>query len=130
MRDYAKCNFDQQIEIGNTEFPNPEYSVIDDLYHIQYNIIVNHQPAGLPLDHVELLDESFAFWEEKEFTAKDRKPVKIIFKSTMKHEANLWVTWVVRDIGQNVLGHANSGPLKNYLLLKTILSLIVSVCFF
>ena len=26
-----------------------------------------------------------------------------------KSEANLWVTWVVRDIGENVLGHANLG---------------------
>ena len=109
MRDYAKWNFDQQIEIGNTEFPNPEYSVIDDVYHIQYNIFVNHQPAGLPLDHVELLDESFAFWEEKEFTAKDDRVVKINFNRTLKGDANLWVTWVVRDIGENVLGHANLG---------------------
>ena len=26
-----------------------------------------------------------------------------------KYDANLWVTWVVRDIGENVLGHANLG---------------------
>ncbi len=26
-----------------------------------------------------------------------------------KHEANVWVTWVVRDIGEGVLGHAHLG---------------------
>ena len=109
MRDYSKWNFDQQIEIGNTSFPDPEYTIIDEIYHVHYNVFINHQPDGLPLDHVYTLDESFAFWEEKEFTAQDGKMVKVNFKPTMKHEANLWVTWVVRDIGQNVLGHANLG---------------------
>ena len=109
MRNYAKWNFDQQIEIGNTSFPDPGYTIIDEIYHIRYNVFINDQPDGLPLDHVDTLDESFAFWEEKEFTAQDGKMVKVNFKPTMKHEANLWVTWVVRDIGQNVLGHANLG---------------------
>ena len=109
MRDYSKWNFDQQIEIGNRSFPDPEYTIIDEIYHVHYNVFINHQPDGLPLDHVDTLDESFAFWEEQEFTAKDGKMVKVNFKPTMKHEANLWVTWVVRDIGQNVLGHANLG---------------------
>ena len=109
MRDYAKWNFDQQIEIGNTNFPNPEYTIVDDIYYLQYNVFINDQPDGLPLDHVDTLDESFAFWEEREFTAIDGKVVKVNFKSTMKHKANLWVTWVVRDIGENVLGHANLG---------------------
>ena len=27
----------------------------------------------------------------------------------MKGEANVWVTWVVRDLGEGVLGHANLG---------------------
>ncbi len=27
----------------------------------------------------------------------------------MKHEANVWITWVVRDIGEGVLGHAHLG---------------------
>ena len=109
MRNYAKWNFDQQIEIGNTSFPDPGYTIIDEIYHIRYNVFINDQPDGLPLDHVDTLDESFAFWVEKEFTAQDGKMVKVNFKPTMKHEANLWVTWVVRDIGQNVLGHANLG---------------------
>ena len=109
MRDYAKWNFDQQIEIGNTSFPDPVYTVIDEVYHLQYNVFVNDQPNGLPLDHVDTLNESFAFWEEMEMVAKDGKPIKIHFERVMKHEANLWVTWVVRDIGENVLGHANLG---------------------
>ena len=109
MRDYAKWNFDQQIEIGNTSFPDPKYTVVDEIYHLQYNVFVNDQPDGLPLDHVDTLNESFAFWEEMEMVAKDGKPIKIHFERVMKHEANLWVTWVVRDIGENVLGHANLG---------------------
>ena len=109
MRDYAKWNFDQQIEIGNTSFPDPKYTVVDEIYHLQYNVFVNDQPDGLPLDHVDTLNESFAFWEEMEMVAKDGKPIKVHFERVMKHEANLWVTWVVRDIGENVLGHANLG---------------------
>ena len=27
----------------------------------------------------------------------------------MRGEANVWVTWVVRDLGEGVLGHANLG---------------------
>ena len=27
----------------------------------------------------------------------------------MKGEANVWVTWVVRNMGEGVLGHANLG---------------------
>jgi len=49
-------------------------------------------------------------WEKAEFTSTDEKVVKIHFVTTkMKTDANLWVTWVVRDLGQGVLGHANLG---------------------
>ncbi len=27
----------------------------------------------------------------------------------MKHEANVWVTWIVRELGEGVLGHAHLG---------------------
>jgi len=27
----------------------------------------------------------------------------------LKHEANVWITWVVRDMGEGVLGHAHLG---------------------
>ena len=110
LRDYVKWNYDQQIEIGNKSFPNPEYVLIDDIYNLEYKIYVNEQPSGLPLDHVSTLVNSFKMWEKAEFTAKDGKKVKIHFVTTeMKTNANLWVTWVVRDMGEGVLGHANLG---------------------
>ena len=110
LRDYAQWNFEQQIQIGNKSFPNPNFVLIDGVYHIEYKIYINKQPHGLPLDHVSTLKNSFKYWEDKEFTSNDGKPAKIHFVTTeAKYEANLWVTWVVRDIGENVLGHANLG---------------------
>ena len=110
LRDYVKWNYDSQIEIGNKGFPNPEYVLMDDVYHLQYKIYVNEQPSGLPLDHVSTLVNSFKVWEEMEFSANDGKKVKINFVTTKtRADANLWVTWVVRDLGEGVLGHANLG---------------------
>ena len=110
LRDYVKWNYDSQIEIGNKGFPNPEYVLIDDVYQLQYKIYVNEQPSGLPLDHVSTLVNSFKVWEEMEFSANDGKKVKINFVTTKtRADANLWVTWVVRDLGEGVLGHANLG---------------------
>jgi len=110
MRDYIKWNFDQQIEMGNARFPSASVETINDTYFVTYNVYINKQPNGLPLDHVGTLTESFQYWEEKTLTASDGKPVKITFTTTeTKSDANLWVTWVVRSLGQNVLGHANLG---------------------
>ena len=110
MRDYVVWNFDQQIEMGNKKFPNPTYELEDGVDYIQYKIYINKQPNSLPLDHVSTLTNSFQYWEEKEFKSNDGKPAKIHFVTTKsKVDANLWVTWVVRDIGENVLGHANLG---------------------
>ena len=110
LRDYATWNFEQQIKIGNKSFPNPNFALIDEVYHVEYKIYVNKQPHGLPLDHVGTLDSSFKYWEDQELKSNDGKPVKIHFITTKSQaEANLWVTWVVRDIGENVLGHANLG---------------------
>ena len=110
LRDYSKWNFDQQLEIGNKSFPDPAYKLVDDVYHIEYKIYINDQPHGLPLDHVGTLVNSFKYWENQKFTANDGNPVSIHFVTTKsKADANLWVTWVVRDIGENVLGHANLG---------------------
>ena len=110
LRDYVKWNYDQQIEIGNKNFPNPEYVLIDDVYNLEYKIYVNEQPTGLPLNHVSTLVNSFKIWEEMEFYASDEKKIKINFITTnTKADANLWVTWVVRDLGEGVLGHANLG---------------------
>ena len=110
LRDYVKWNYDQQIEIGNKNFPNPEYVLIDEVYYLEYKIYVNDQPLGLPLDHVSTLVNSFKVWEDEEFYANDDRKVKINFVTTKtKTNANLWVTWVVRDMGEGVLGHANIG---------------------
>ena len=110
LRDYVKWNYDQQIEVGNQGFPNPEYVLIDDVYHLEYKIYVNEQPPALPLDHVSTMTKSFTMWEDMEFNAKKDKKVKINFVTTnTKTNANLWVTWVVRDLGEGVLGHANLG---------------------
>ena len=110
LRDYATWNFEQQIKIGNKNFPNPNFTLIDEVYHVEYKIYINKQPHGLPLDHVGTLDSSFKYWEDQELKSNDGKPVKIHFITTKSQtEANLWVTWVVRDIGENVLGHANLG---------------------
>ena len=110
LRDYVKWNYDQQIEVGNQGFPNPEYVLIDDVYHLEYKIYVNAQPPALPLAHVSTLTNSFKMWEDMEFNANDGKKVKINFVTTnTKTNANLWVTWVVRDLGEGVLGHANLG---------------------
>ena len=110
LRDYVKWNYDQQIEVGNQGFPNPEYVLIDDVYHLEYKIYVNDQPPALPLDHVSTLTNSFKMWEDMEFNANDGKKVKINFVTTnTKTNANLWVTWGVRDLGEGVLGHANLG---------------------
>ena len=110
MRDYIKWNFDQQIEMGNARFPSASVETINDTYFVTYNVYINKQPNGLPLDHVGTLTESFQYWEEETLTASDGKTVKITFTTTeTKADANLWVTWVVRSLGQNVLGHANLG---------------------
>ena len=110
LRDYATWNFEQQIKIGNKSFPNPNFALIDEIYHVEYKIYINKQPHGLPLDHVGTLVSSFKYWENQELKSNDGKPVKIHFITTKSQaEANLWVTWVVRDIGENVLGHANLG---------------------
>ena len=110
LRDYVKWNFEQQIEIGNSSFPSPTYTLDDNVYHVNYKIYINSQPNSLPLDHVSTLTDSFAYWENETLKASDGKDVKIKFTTTeSKADANLWVTWVVRSLGENVLGHANLG---------------------
>ena len=109
LRDYKKWNFEQQIEIGAHNFPDATYEVIDDIYHLYYKVYINEQPTGLPLDHVSTLVESFSYWENSGLgNSQDGNDVQIHFIPTQtKSDANLWVTWIVRDIGEGVLGHAN-----------------------
>jgi hypothetical protein len=109
LRDYAKWNFEQQVKNASTNFPDPKYEVIDDVYIIKYKIFINSQPEGLPLNHKNTLESTFQFWESQELKT-DRKNAKVLFEITKsKHEANVWITWVVRDMGEGVLGHAHLG---------------------
>ena len=109
LRDYIKWNFEEQAKVASEKFPDPTYEIVDDTYVIHYKVFINEQPTGLPLDHVSTLKNSFRFWEEQELNTNNEK-AKIKFEVTnLKTEANVWVTWVVRDIGEGVLGHAHLG---------------------
>ena len=110
-KDYHKWNLEQFLDKPET-FPDRNIFVDSETgkYVIQYLIYINEQPPGLPIDHVSTLENSFNFWEKAEFdTADDKKAVAKFYTTTTKSEANVWVTWVVRDLGEGVLGHANLG---------------------
>jgi len=109
LRDYIKWNFEEEVKKASSKFPDPTYEINDGVYTINYKVFINDQPTGLPLNHVSTLEDSFSFWEKQELTTNDQS-AKIKFTITnLKHEANVWVTWVVRDIGDGVLGHAHIG---------------------
>jgi len=110
-KDYHKWNLEQflskpEVFPDRNVFLDPE----SDKYMIEYKIYINEQPLGLPIDHVSTLENSFKFWEKYEFSANDGKKAMIRFDTTdQRTEANVWVTWVVRSLGEGVLGHANFG---------------------
>ena len=109
LRDYVKWNFEEEVKKASSKFPDPTYEMENGVYIINYKVYINEQPTGLPLDHVSTLRNSFEFWEKQELST-DNQSAKIIFEVTnLKHEANVWVTWVVRNIGDGVLGHAHLG---------------------
>ncbi|RDJ30900.1 MAG: hypothetical protein DWQ18_05220 [Crenarchaeota archaeon] len=109
LRDYVKWNFEQEAKSAADKFPDPTYQIINGTYIINYKIFVNEQPSGLPLDHVGTLSESLSFWETQDLKVNNQT-AKIKFTYTnKKHEANIWTTWVVRDLGAGVLGHAHLG---------------------
>jgi len=109
LRDYLKWNFEQQVQMSSNSFPDPTYQIIDEEYTIYYKIFINQQPIGLPLDHVSTLTNSLEYWENVKLNVNDQN-AKIKFQITnSKIEANVWVTWVVRNIGEGVLGHAHLG---------------------
>ena len=109
LRDYIKWNFEEEVKKASSKFPDPTYQIDDGVYTINYKVFINDQPTGLPLNHVSTLENSFSFWEKQELTT-DNQNAKIKFTITnLKHEANVWITWVVRDIGDGVLGHAHIG---------------------
>ena len=110
-KDYHKWNLEQflskpEVFPDRNVFLDPE----SDKYMIGYKIYINEQPLGLPIDHVSTLVNSFAYWEKFEFSTTDGKTAIARFHTTdQKADANVWVTWVVRNLGEGVLGHANLG---------------------
>jgi len=109
LRDYVKWNFEEEVKSAVGHFPDPKFDLVDDVYVIHYIVYVNEQPSGLPLDHVNTFNDSLKFWEAQELTLDDNK-VKFDFSYTgQRNNANVWVTWVVRDLGEGVLGHAHLG---------------------
>jgi len=110
-KDYNKWNLEQFINKPEI-FPdrNVWLDQETDRYVIEYKVYINDQPPGLPIDHVSTLENSFNFWENYEFNTSDDKKAVVNFDTTeSKFEANIWVTWVVRNLGEDVLGHANIG---------------------
>jgi len=109
-KDYHKWNLEQFI---NKPEIFPDRIILrdqDDNYIIKYKVYINDQPPGLPIDHVSTLENSFSFWEKQEFNTSDGKKAVVNFDTTKsKFEANVWVTWVVRNLGEDVLGHATLG---------------------
>jgi len=111
-KDYHKWNLEQFINRPNI-FPD-RYVWLDpetDRYVIEYKVYINDQPDGLPIDHVSTLENSFSFWEKyTNLISNDGKKVDIRFNTTgIQGEANIWITWVVRNMGEGVLGHATLG---------------------
>ena len=110
-KDYDKWNLEKFLDRPDI-FPDRKIWVDSetDVYVIEYMIYINEQPFGLPIDHVITLKNSFNYWEEKEFDTSDgKKAVARFYVTELKNEANVWVTWVVRNMGEGVLGHANLG---------------------
>ena len=111
-KDEFKWNLGQYVDRPKDRFePMTVYLTDDDVYIVEYKIFVNDQPPGLPFDHVSTLQNSFRFWEDYKLTSgSDGKKVIVKFITTnSKSDASAWVTWIVRDIGEGVLGHANVG---------------------
>lgn len=109
LRDYEKWNFEQQIKTGSSVFPDPKVTQNNNTYVLNYKIFVNKQPIGLPLNHVNTLSDSTKYWESQTFTSNKGKAVVKFSSTNAKAEANIWVTWTVRKLGEGVLGHAHIG---------------------
>jgi len=110
-KDYHKWNLEQFITKAEV-FPdrNIRFDPETDRYVIEYKVHINEQPVGLPIDHVNTLENSFSFWEKYEFNTTGGEKAVIDFETTgTRAEANVWVTWVVRNLGEGVLGHATMG---------------------
>jgi len=109
LRDYVKWNFEQEAKLASEKFLDPTYQIVNGTYVIHYNVFVNEQPSGLPLDHVSTLNNSLEFWAAQDLSTNNQNATVQFSYTTKKTEANIWVTWVVRDLGAGVLGHAHLG---------------------
>lgn len=109
LRDYARWNFEEEASKASSEFPNPVFEVNEGKYFFHYKVFVNDQPSGLPLDHISTLNSSFEYWESQELVINDRKAYVDFEKVKDKKEANIWITWTIRNLGEGVLGHAHLG---------------------
>jgi hypothetical protein len=98
LRDYSKWNFEEQVKNASDKFPNPTYEIVDETFNVFYKVYINEQPTGLPLDHVSTLENSFAFWEEQELNTNNQKARMKFEVTNAKHEANVWITWTVREL--------------------------------
>ena len=110
-KDYHKWNLEQFITKPEI-FPDRKIWIDTetDRYVIEYKVYINEQPDGLPIDHASTLKNSFNFWEQEEYDTNDGKKAVVNFEITdVKSDANIWITWVVRNLGEGVLGHANLG---------------------
>ena len=110
-KDYHKWNLEFFLDKPEI-FPDRKVWIDPetDNYVIEYLVFINEQPVGLPIDHTTTLENSFSFWEKYLFTTSDgKKAIARFDNAAVKGEANVWVTWVVRDLGEGVLGHANLG---------------------
>ncbi|WP_100181974.1 M57 family metalloprotease [Candidatus Nitrosotenuis aquarius] len=109
LRDYERWNFEQQVKAGSSGFPDPIITRENNTYVLNYKIFVNKQPTGLPLDHVSTLTQSTKFWESHVFNSTQGKAIVKFSYTETKSDANIWVTWTVRKLGEGVLGHAHIG---------------------
>ena len=110
-KDYHKWNLEQFLDKPEI-FPDRKITVDPETekYVIEYLVYINEQPVGLPIDHVSTLENSFRYWEQYEFNTSDgKKAIAKFYTTNLKGEANIWVTWVVRNLGEGVLGHATLG---------------------
>lgn len=109
LRDYEQWNFEQQAKAGSSGFPDPSITRANNTYVLNYKIFVNKQPTGLPLDHVSTLSQSTKFWESQVFNSTRGNAIVKLTYTESKSDANIWVTWTVRKLGEGVLGHAHIG---------------------
>ena len=110
-KDYSKWNFESYLTNADA-FPDRtvQFDPATDSYVILYKVFINEQPLGLPIDHVSTVKDSMSFWEKPKFNTADGKTAVVKFQvERLRGEASIWITWVVRDLGEGVLGHANLG---------------------